>query len=60
MLQIAAQDNKPVQYRNFIRAPQELLSLFQALHVLVYREEGQVGDTTRGWRHEAMLVAQKV
>ena len=41
-------------------APQELLSLFQPLHVLVYREEGRVGDTTRGWRNEAMLVAQKV
>ena len=41
-------------------APQELFTLFQPLHVLVYREEGRVGDTTRGWRHEAMLVAQKV
>ena len=41
-------------------APQELLSLFQPLYVLVYREEGRVGDTTRGWRNEAMLVAQKV
>ena len=41
-------------------APQELLTLFQPLRVVVYREEGRVGDTTRGWRHEALLVAQKV
>jgi len=41
-------------------APQELLTLFQPLRVLVYREEGRVGNTTRGWRNEAMLVAQKV
>ena len=41
-------------------APQELLTLFQPLRVLVYRAEGCVGDTTRGWRNEALLVAQKV
>ena len=41
-------------------APQELLTLFQPLHVLVYRAEGRVGDTTHGLRNEAMLVAQKV
>ena len=42
----------------FRLAPNELLSLFNELHVLVYREEGQVGDVTRGWRNEALLVAQ--
>jgi len=41
-------------------APQELLALFHPLHILVYREEGRVGDTRRGWRNEALLVAQKV
>jgi hypothetical protein len=41
-------------------APQELLTLFQPLRVLVYREEGRVGNTTCGWRNEALLVAQKV
>ena len=41
-------------------APQELLTLFQPLHILVYREEGRVGDMRRGLRNEAMLVAQKV
>jgi tellurite methyltransferase len=41
-------------------ADQELLSLFRPLYLLVYREEGRVGDITRGWRNEAMLVGQKV
>ena len=40
-------------------APQELLTLFHPLRLLVYREEGNVGDTTGGWRNEALLVAQK-
>jgi SAM-dependent methyltransferase len=40
-------------------APHELLTLFRPLRLLVYREEGNVGDTTRGWRNEALLVAQK-
>jgi hypothetical protein len=40
-------------------APQELLTLFHPLRLLVYREEGNVGDTMRGWRNEALLVAQK-
>lgn len=37
----------------------ELLQLFSGLQVLVYREEGTVGDTSRGWRNEAMLVGRK-
>jgi tellurite methyltransferase len=37
----------------------ELLLLFQALQILVYREEGNVGDLQRGFRNEAMLIAQK-
>jgi SAM-dependent methyltransferase len=40
-------------------APQELFRLFHPLRILVYREEGSVGDTTRGLRNEALLVAQK-
>jgi SAM-dependent methyltransferase len=40
-------------------APQELFTLFHPLRILVYREEGSGGDTTRGWRNEALLVAQK-
>lgn len=43
----------------FRLADNELLSLFSSLRVLAYREEGTVGDTTRGFRDEAMLVAMK-
>ena len=37
----------------------ELLRLFQSLIVRVYREEGLEGDLGKGFRNEAMLVAQK-
>ncbi len=37
----------------------ELLRLFAPLVPLVYREEALVGDTRRGLRNEAQLVAQK-
>ncbi len=37
----------------------ELLTLFGAMQILVYREEGSIGDTSRGLRNEAMLVARK-
>ena len=40
-------------------APNELLQLFQSLHIIYYHEEGNVGDTDRGFRNEAMLVGQK-
>ncbi len=36
----------------------ELLSMFARLQPLVYREEGLVGDTRRGLRGQAMLVAR--
>ena len=38
--------------------PNELLQLFQSLHIIYYREEGSVGDTSQGFRNEAMLIAQ--
>jgi SAM-dependent methyltransferase len=37
----------------------ELLGLFSGLKVRVYREERLLGDTRRGWRNMAMLVAQR-
>lgn len=40
-------------------ADNELLALFAALRVIVYREEGRVGDIQRGFRNRAMLVAQR-
>lgn len=37
----------------------ELLTMFPGLRILVYREEGWVGDTGKGYRNKAMLVGQK-
>lgn len=36
----------------------ELLNLFPTLDVVVYREEARIGDVTRGFRDQAMLVAR--
>jgi len=44
---------------DFLLGPNELLGLFRPLHVLAYREEGRAGDTDRGFRDKAWLVAQK-
>lgn len=41
-------------------ADNELLELFPSLHVLAYREEGRTGDLSRGFRNQALLVAQKL
>lgn len=40
-------------------ADNELLQLFRPLKVRVYREEGRLGDLSRGCRDIAMLVAEK-
>lgn len=45
--------------KGFRLADNELLNLFAGLKLLVYREEGLHGDTSKGFRNEAMLVAQK-
>ena len=37
----------------------ELLQLFSGLRLVVYREEGTIGDVKQGFRNEAMLVAVK-
>ncbi|HHI76070.1 MAG TPA: methyltransferase domain-containing protein [Gammaproteobacteria bacterium] len=37
----------------------ELLELFAPLRLLVYREEGRVGDCARGFRNQALLVARR-
>ncbi|MFQ5993703.1 MAG: class I SAM-dependent methyltransferase [Acidiferrobacterales bacterium] len=44
---------------DYLLADGELLLLFAPLQPLVYREEGRVGDHGRGFRDEALLVAQK-
>lgn len=43
----------------FRLADNELLGMFPRLRVLAYREEGTVGDTSQGFRDEALLVAIK-
>jgi SAM-dependent methyltransferase len=43
----------------FRLAPNELLRLFTDLRVVVYREEGRIGDVRVGFRNEAMLVAMR-
>lgn len=45
---------------DFRLAPNEMLALFAPLHIVVYREEGLVGDTTCGWRNEAILIGMKI
>lgn len=37
----------------------ELLRLFEPLRVVLYREEGRIGDHTKGFRNEAMFIGQK-
>lgn len=43
----------------FRLADNELLELFRPLRLLFYREEGRVGDLSRGFRNKAQLVAQR-
>ena len=44
---------------SYLLAENELLTLFQPLRLLVYREEGRVGDKTTGLRNEALLIGQR-
>lgn len=43
----------------FVLAKNELLQLFLTLNLLVYREEGLVGNREKGFRNQAMLVASR-
>lgn len=43
----------------YLLAENELLELFGALRLRVYREEGRIGDPGRGLRNEAILVGQR-
>ena len=43
---------------DYLLAENELLRLFSGMRILLYREEGQVGNTGAGFRGEALLVAQ--
>jgi len=41
-------------------AENELLHLFADLQIVVYREEGKIGDISQGFRNEALLIARKI
>jgi len=45
---------------DFLLQRNELLHLFPELMVRLYREEGMLGDTAKGLRNEACLVAEKI
>jgi SAM-dependent methyltransferase len=45
---------------HFRLANNELLRLFSDLQIVIYREEGTIGDTTQGFRNQALLIAKKV
>ena len=51
-------DNGPAN-PDFRLADNELPTLFPDLRIRVYREEANLGDTTRGFRDQALLVAQR-
>lgn len=42
---------------HYLLEPNELLQLFAPLRIVVYREEGTIGDVQRGVRNEALLIA---
>jgi SAM-dependent methyltransferase len=44
---------------DFRLAENELLRLFADLQIVVYREEGDIGETSLGFRNEALLIARK-
>jgi SAM-dependent methyltransferase len=44
---------------DYLLAENELLGLFGGLRVMVYREEGRIGDLSLGRRDEAYFVGQK-
>ena len=43
---------------DYLLAPNELLSLFSALQVIVFSDEGTVGDVGQGFRNQSFFVGQ--
>lgn len=43
----------------FLLEPNELLALFAGLRLVVYREEGRLGDLASGFRGQAQLIGRK-
>ncbi len=58
-LQETTDDSRGPSDMNYRLANNELLALFNGLRIIVYRENGLLGDLTQGLRNEAMIVAQK-
>lgn len=44
---------------DYLLANNELLTTFKDWRVIVYREEGTLGNIERGFRNQAMIIAQK-
>jgi SAM-dependent methyltransferase len=44
---------------DFLLKDNELLQLFASMRIRVYREEALIGDHQKGWRNQALLVAEK-
>ena len=44
---------------DYLLQDNELLRLFSDMNVRMYREEALLGDHLKGWRNQAMLVAEK-
>jgi len=55
--QVSASGPKELKYR---LKPNELLFMFPGLKIIVYREEGTIGNVDQGFRNEALLIAKKV
>ena len=57
-IQVKVSDAGP-KNPDYLLASNELLKLFNSLHIVFYREEGTIGNIEQGFRNEAMLIAQK-
>ncbi|MGH8119701.1 MAG: class I SAM-dependent methyltransferase [Gammaproteobacteria bacterium] len=51
--------DKGPRNENYRLGTNELLQLCSGLHIILYREEGLIGDPGRGLRDEAMLIGQR-
>lgn len=52
-------DERRPRNLDYLLADGELLAMFSPLQLMVYREEGTVGDIDHGFRGQALLVARK-
>lgn len=52
-------DDTGPRNNNYRLAENELLHLCHDLHIVLYHEEGMIGNTQQGLRNEAMLIGQR-